>query len=182
MRVIAGACKGRKLLAAPGLHTRPTSDILKGVIFNILGWRVVASQVVDICAGGGSLGIEALSRGASQATFFEDDPLALKVLHRNLELCSLEAVSTVIPGDARESLLWWQSPTPCNLVLLDPPYSGELVNPLLEILGSASWLAPEAIVILEHHRKIAPPVQVGFLEQYRQSGHGQSMLSFYSHL
>jgi 16S rRNA (guanine966-N2)-methyltransferase len=124
MRIIAGAWRGRKLLAPPGAATRPTADRVRQALFDMLlhapwGGRevVVGAAVLDAFAGTGALGLEALSRGAARATFLERDPAALAALHANIAACRAEQRATVLAADATRP----PPGTPCSLVFLDPP-------------------------------------------------------------
>ena len=179
MRVIAGSNKGRKLHTAAGLETRPTSDMLKGMLFNILAWRCQDAHVLDLCAGSGALGIEALSRGAAHATFVEQQRQSLDALKANLAACQVQDRGVVYANDVLRFLPGFKPNEAIDLVFFDPPYSGTLHLPVLHILGGVQWLAPEAIVIVEHHKKEDLPEEVLLLRRYRQSGHGSSVLSFY---
>ena len=180
MRVIAGSNKGRKLLTAAGLETRPTSDMLKGMLFNILAWRCPQARVLDLCAGSGALGIEALSRGATYAAFVEQQRLSLEALKANVAACGFNEISTIFASDVLRVLPSLRPDAPFDLVFFDPPYSSALYEPVLHILGEVHWLAPEAIVVVEHHKKQELPQQVLQLQRYRQTGHGSSALSFYA--
>ena len=119
MRVVAGSAKGRKLVAPPGQATRPTTDRVREAIFNALGSLGVVdgATVVDLFAGSGALGIEALSRGADHATFLDTDRNAIAAIRDNLDTTGLAGRATVIPADATR----WEGTA--DLALLDPPYA-----------------------------------------------------------
>ena len=122
MRVVAGAFKGRRLHAPPGARTRPTADRVREALFSMLG-PLEGLRVLDLFAGSGALGIEALSRGAASATFVERDARAAEAIRRNLEAVGVEA-----PVHRREAMAWIGSPAalqsgPFDLVFADPPYS-----------------------------------------------------------
>jgi len=151
-RVIAGRYGGRRLQAPAGDATRPTADRVREALFSILGTRVHEARVLDLFAGSGALGLEALSRGAAQATFVESAPGALKVLRANL--AALGAEAEVVRADA----LRWLRGAPggareYDLVFLDPPYrrAAELGAPLSDSLPAV--LAPGAVVIAESDRR-----------------------------
>ena len=180
VNVITGSCKGRRLVTVAGLSTRPTSGVLKGALFNILGERVYQEQVLDICAGIGSLGIEALSRGAAHVTFIEENREAVQAIRRNINNCKFTKQSQVMQGDVLRLLPEWRPLVPIGLVFCDPPYNCSLAVAVLELLGVTPWLQKHALVVVEHHRNLALPQQVGSLECYRTTGHSLSKLSFYS--
>lgn len=179
MRVITGSCKGRKLKSATGLNTRPTSDMLKGMIFNILSWRCEGAAVLDLCAGSGALGIEALSRGARSAVFVEADRMALQALRDNLQHCGLAEKSRVLAGDLLRYLPGFTAEERFDLVFFDPPYHSELYQPVLSAIDKAEWFGDQAILVVEHHKKERMPAEWGTLGCCRQTGHGSSFLSFY---
>ncbi len=160
MRIIAGAWRGRALAAPPGDATRPTADRVRQALFDRLmhaPWAGRAAiegvRVLDAFAGTGALGLEALSRGASHATFIENGRAALGALRANVAACRAEARCTVLAADARR-------PPPgqaCGLVFLDPSYGQDLVAPALLALRSAGWIAPDALIVAEIGRGDALP-------------------------
>jgi len=159
MRIIAGTFRSRPLQAPPGLATRPTTDRLRETLFNVLAPRIKGAAFLDLYAGSGAVGLEAISRGAAHVTFLERAPAALKVLRANLSSLAL-----------------------FNLVFLDPPYdAGEEYTTALNLLGAASQqaLAPDAIVIAEHRRKQTLNPSYGNLHRYRLLEQGDAALSFY---
>lgn len=149
MRVIAGIAKGHPLVAPKGERVRPTTDRTKEALFSILQPELRQASVLDLFAGSGSLGIEALSRGAATATFIERDGKALTALDRNLRTTGLHDQATVVRGDAATVLAGAPPGAPFDIVLVDPPYDidrGELAD-LLELL--VPFLAPDAHVTVE---------------------------------
>jgi len=153
VRVIAGTYKGRRLQAPPGLDTRPTSDRVREALFSILGARrVEGARVLDLFAGSGALGIEALSRGAREATFVDSAASAIRAIGANLEAVGAEAV--VVRADARRFLGGAsRSARQYDLVFLDPPY--RLATPMGRELSEAlaAVVAPEAAVVTESDRR-----------------------------
>ena len=152
MRVIAGAYGGRRLQAPPGRGTRPTSDRVREALFSILGARVEDAAVLDLFAGSGALGLEALSRGATSATFVDSAPAAIRVLRANLE--TLGAAAEIVRADAPRWLSAARGEArQYSLVFLDPPYgrAGELGAVLSDALPGV--LAPEALVVTESDRR-----------------------------
>lgn len=152
MRIIAGAWRGRTLAAPPGEATRPTADRVRQALFDRLmhaPWAgraaVEGVRVLDIFAGTGALGLEALSRGAAHATFIESGRTALGVLRANVAACRAEAQCTVLPADACRP----PAGQACGLLFLDPPYGQDLVGPALVALRAARWIAPDALIVAE---------------------------------
>lgn len=151
LRIIAGALRGRRLATVPGLRTRPTADRTRESIFNIIGDAVRDAQVLDLFAGTGAYGIEALSRGAAAAVFVEIGRQALRVLHGNVAACGLEGRSRVIRWDAGRNLNCLGAGCgPFHLIFMDPPYHAGLVAPALQHLVDARCLAPGARIVVEH--------------------------------
>ena len=152
MRVIAGISRGIKLSAPTGLTTRPTSDRVKEAMFSILTSRLdfAGVRVLDICAGSGSLGIEALSRGAGHCLFIESNQSVKTILLRNVLVTHCSNRSEVITIDAVKGLQFLSKrETSIDLVLFDPPYDSGLYQPVLELLGSSGLLASEALIVTE---------------------------------
>ena len=149
MRVIAGEHKGRRLHAPPGTSVRPTPDRVREAVFSILGERVDGARVLDLYAGTGALGIEALSRGAEHAVFVDDDPRAVEAIARNLT--EIGADGEVKRRDALAFLA--QTQARFDLVFADPPYSSapELAQPLTERLPAV--LADEALIVTESDKR-----------------------------
>jgi 16S rRNA (guanine966-N2)-methyltransferase len=150
VRVVAGSARGRQLEAPPGLDTRPTSDRVREATFNAL-WSMGAvdgARVVDLFAGSGALGIEALSRGARQCTFVERSRAAVAVVKTNLAATGLDACATVVPMDA---LAWCRSTTErFDLVLADPPYAFADWDALLALVRAD-------LVVAESNRAVVAP-------------------------
>ena len=151
LRVVAGRHRGRRLHAPPGRDTRPTSDRVREALFSILGPAVEGARVLDLFAGSGALGIEALSRGAASVTFVESDRRAAAVVRDNLEALGEDAEIA-----ARDALAWLRSPpadASFGLVLLDPPYDSavRLAAPLSELLPGV--LAEDATIVSESDKR-----------------------------
>ena len=180
MRVIAGRLRGRRLKSPSWEGLRPTSDKLRETLFNVLGARVVGARVVDGYAGTGAVGIEAISRGATQVTFVDSDRRAQALIAENLATCGIETGYTMVRSTAERAwsmLLTDPAFAPFDLILLDPPYD----QPAGETLaGVDALLAPEGWVVLEHARRIAAPDHAGRLDRARDLRSGDSALAFYT--
>ncbi|APR83532.1 16S rRNA (guanine(966)-N(2))-methyltransferase [Minicystis rosea] len=157
MRVIAGRLGGRRLTAPSGMATRPTSDRVREALFSALG-DVEGVRVLDLFAGTGALGIEAVSRGASRAVFVENARPALTSLRENLSALALEAETRVVAAPAARAIATLASDGPFDLVFADPPYAALAeIPPLVAALVAASALAPDARFVLEHASRDAAP-------------------------
>ncbi len=175
MRVTGGAGRGRRLKVPAGLRVRPTSDKVKQALFNILGDKVCGAAFLDLYAGAGSVGIEALSRGAGRVTFVDASRDSLNAIKRNIQLMAFEDRSLILLSKAESFLK--KAAESYDIVFLDPPYAEEL-TPLLGLLGSG-LLRPGAIVIAEHFKKQASPEKVAGLILSRESRYGDTVLAFY---
>ncbi|HEY5435519.1 MAG TPA: 16S rRNA (guanine(966)-N(2))-methyltransferase RsmD [Candidatus Limnocylindrales bacterium] len=179
-RVIAGSARGVRL-GAPGPGTRPLSDRVKQTLFAVLGPELEAAVVLDLFAGSGAGGIEALSRGAARATFVEKDEGAARVLAENLRRTRLEGAARVVRGDV---VGWLAAPSgaaadgPFDLVLIDPPYAdtSALVR-ALELVGP--HVRPGGQVVAKHFWRDQPASVVGLLASERERRFGETALTFY---
>ena len=184
MRVIAGNYRGRNLKSPPSLQVRPTSDRLRETLFNVLAPRIQGARVLDLCAGSGAVGIEALSRNASRVTFVDRSRRMCALIASNLELCRIpEEESEVVQAEAiefprsavrREKGTW-------SIVFFDPPYADDYLG-ALELLGAHAkeLLNKDGLLVVEHHHKNRLPDEVGGLRRQRVLKQGDSALSFYA--
>ena len=147
MRVITGTARGRRLKTPPGLDTRPTTDKVKESIFNIIQFDIEGRRVLDLFAGCGQMGIEALSRGAEHCTFVEMRRDASAVVRENLAVCQLEAQGSVKQMDAPAYLQSCREKF--DLVFLDPPYEGELLAQALNLITLIDIVSEHGIIICE---------------------------------
>ena len=178
MRVIAGALGGRKLDAPSGRATRPTSDRVREALFNVLG-DVTGAAVLDLYAGTGALGIEALSRGASRAVFVENARAALVVLRKNIESLGLERAGKVVPLPVERALPSLRDAGPFDLILLDPPYA--LLGEAATVLGAlgGGLASASAQIVLEHASRDAAP-EPPSLERAETRIYGDTAISLYA--
>jgi len=180
VRIIGGIYKGRTLRAAKGLETRPTSDRLRETLFNILAPQIEASRFLDICAGSGAVGIEALSRGASAATFIERSRRACAVIEANLSAVGIKDEARIINAEAVSGLrrIGGQR-SGFDIVFLDPPYASQVYEDVMSRLGSGNLLSADGIVVVEHRAKSPLKSDYGKLRGVRESIQGDSALAFY---
>jgi 16S rRNA (guanine(966)-N(2))-methyltransferase RsmD len=185
MRIIAGTYRSRVLKSLKSLALRPTSDKLRETLFNVLGPGVSGSRFLDLFAGTGAIGIEALSRGAAEVVFVENHPPAAALIRRNLESLDICSGATVLAVDALRGLeklasRQKSSSARYDFIFLDPPYAAAKdYARVLEFLGSANLLAPGGIIIAEHRRSFNLPEEIGALRRYRVLKQGDAALSFY---
>jgi 16S rRNA (guanine966-N2)-methyltransferase len=180
MRIIAGRYKGRQLAAPDGDGTRPTMDRVREALFSILGDVVDGSRVLDLFAGAGTLGMEALSRGALEATFVEFRRSVVQVLEANLEKLT-DARYRVLAGPVDRMLLkLGRGSEQFDLVFLDPPYRMGLVPVTLDLLVRNRLLSPKVRVVAEFEARFAPPREVGSLFLADRRTYGDSGFAIYS--
>jgi 16S rRNA (guanine966-N2)-methyltransferase len=185
MRIIAGKYRSRILKSLKGQALRPTSDRLRETLFNVLGPGVVGSRFLDVFAGTGAIGIEALSRGAADVTFIENHAPAAKLIRQNLDSLKITTGYTILTADALTALQklaarHTPSTPPFDFVFVDPPYAAHVdYARTLEFLATANFLAHDALVIFEHHHKFQLPEQFDRLRRTRVLKQGDASLSFY---
>jgi 16S rRNA (guanine966-N2)-methyltransferase len=184
VRIIAGKYRGRKLKSPPSLQTRPTSDRLRETLFNILAARIEGARFLDLCAGSGAVGIEALSRGAAHVAFvdrsrkmyalIETNLKSLSVSDDEIEVVSKEALEFLSRHAKKEAVAF-------DIIFLDPPYAMDY-EAVLDYVGehATRMLAEGGVMIAEHHRKKDLKEEFGALKRYRMLKQGDSCLSFYS--
>ncbi|MGE4548314.1 MAG: 16S rRNA (guanine(966)-N(2))-methyltransferase RsmD [Intestinibacillus sp.] len=148
MRVVSGTARGKQLLPVPGMSTRPTTDRVKESVFNIIQMRVRGARVLDLFAGTGQLGIEALSRGAAHADFVDADRAAADVVRKNLAGARVEERASVHQIDFKKYLAGCRQHN-ADLIFLDPPYGGKLLESALFEIERFDILSPDGIIICE---------------------------------
>lgn len=179
MRVIAGIAKGRNLKSPRGRSPiRPTSDLVRGAIFDILhSMQADLSRVLDLYAGSGALGIEALSRGADWCDFVEKDARTCALIRENLQLTGLSDKASVFCLPVERALTRLHERY--SLVLADPPYADESAGALLERLAASSLMAADAVILWEHSQRTSPPPSLGPLDLALTRRHGDTAVSVY---
>lgn len=174
MRVITGTARGRRLREPKGQDIRPTADQVKEALFNIIQFDVEGRRVLDLFAGTGQLGIEALSRGAREVVFVDREQAAIKLVRENVKLCGFEA--KVVEGDAISLLPRLGK---FDILLLDPPYDTNLLEKALEIAQYVDILNPSGIIVCECRReKELPPVEAPYYSALERS-YGKIKLCVY---
>lgn len=181
MRVIAGTLKGRRLVTPRGNLTRPTADQVRIALMDALMPYLPGNDVLDLFAGAGGVGIEALSRGAARATFVERDRRAAHALRQNLEALALQALSRVLVMDVERALPRLAAAGETfDVVFLDPPYETALVPETLEWLGEGRLMRPGSVVVAQHLTKRAPALApLPALTRTRARRFGETTLTFF---
>ena len=177
-RVTAGTSRGRLLKTPPGRSVRPTTSLVREALFNIIGDSIRGARVLDLFAGAGTLGIEALSRGAAWATFVERDEGCANIVAENLVATGFAQQGDVVSADTID---WLRAPTldvtSYNLLLVDPPYrEGATLTAVLQALDRAP-LRDQALLVVEHHRS-QPMPPLNRLTQVRERDYGSTRLTF----
>lgn len=183
MRVIAGKYRGRNLKSPHSLEVRPTSDRLRETIFNVIAPQIDGTRFLDLCAGSGAVGVEALSRGAAHVTFVDRSRKMCGLVEANLDLCKIpEDETEVVQAEASDFLSrsLTANTEAWDVVFFDPPYANDYLKVLTALGNNASQLiTPGGIVIVEHHHKKQLPEESGQLKRTRILKQGDSALSFY---
>lgn len=175
MRVITGLARGRRLETLPGEETRPTAERVKEALFSILQFEIEGRRVLDLFAGSGQLGIEALSRGAESCVFVDKNPAAVEVIRRNLRACGLYEHTQVLAADAAGYLA--RRSGRFDIALLDPPYASGLAAALLE--PTAACMNPGGVIVCETDASQALPEQAGAFRLIRVYRYGKVLLHLY---
>ena len=177
MRVITGTARGRRLKELKGNDTRPTTDQVKEGMFNILQFDIEGRTVLDLFAGTGQLGIEALSRGAARAVFVEQRNDAVKLIRENVEMCGFADQSRIVTGEALSFLGTVREKF--DIIILDPPYESELLDKTIAHIARYDLLAPHGILVAESAaNKTLPALSVPY-SIYREYRYGRIKLTVY---
>ena len=182
MRIVAGTLRSRQLKSLKGLALRPTSDRLRETLFNILGARVEGSRFLDLFAGSGAIGIEAISRGAVSAVFVENHSAAVRLIRANLASLRIESGARVVLAEVAAAIRTLEKlpDTAFDFIFLDPPYAEEKqYEGTLRALEKSLLAGESTIVIAEHRKTLALPASLGALERVRILHQGDAALSFY---
>jgi 16S rRNA (guanine966-N2)-methyltransferase len=180
MRIIGGRVKGRKLRAPAGGSTRPTGDRVKQTLFDILAPRIAGARFLDVFAGAGGIGLEALSRGAARVVLVDQDRAAVAAIHEHLEVFGGGHAAQVFRQEARVALASLaDTGVRFDIVFLDPPYDSPLYEEVLEQIGRTHLLQAGGVVVAEHFHKRVLPETIGGLVRSREVRIGDHRLSFY---
>lgn len=178
MRVIAGIAKGRKLQTIEGFNTRPTTDRIKETLFNMIAFDLPNAEFLDLFSGSGAIGIEALSRGATQAVFVEADAKALQIVRDNLSHTKLEDKASVMPMSVSEALLALEKKNAAfDIIFMDPPYEAGLTEPTLTQILKGNLLKEDGYIIVERSSKI-PLTPIAGLRVLREKEYRTTVLTF----
>jgi 16S rRNA (guanine(966)-N(2))-methyltransferase RsmD len=182
MRVISGRAKGRKLRAVPGSGTRPITDRVKENLFNLIQWDVPGSRFLDLFAGTGSVGIEALSRGAEEVVFLDTHRAAISTIQANLAHCQLAQSARVIRTDAFV-FLSNDPDRPFDVIYVAPPQYRDLWSRTIEVLDQRpEWIATDGLAVVQIHPKEYRELSLQSLEVIDQRTYGSTMLVFYGRI
>jgi 16S rRNA (guanine966-N2)-methyltransferase len=180
VRVLAGALKGQRLTTPRGRTTRPTADQVRIACLDTLMPYLDAGPFLDLFAGAGGVGIEALSRGAPSATFVERDGAALRALRDNVERLGLSDRVRVLRDDASRAVAALRARQErFAVVFLDPPYDSARATPALEAVADGSILVPDAVVVVQHGSKTPPAPSPGALTRWKTRRFGETTLTFF---
>ena len=178
MRVITGKCRGKKLTALEGLDTRPTTDMVKEAIFSVIQFDLQGASVLDLFAGSGQMGIEALSRGAARATFIDADNRALSCIKQNIKACGFTEQTTVLKSDAVSFLQ--RTGERFDIAFLDPPYRHGILPQILPIL--AEKMQKNGIIVCEHEPECKLSERILNFDLQKQKKYGKIIISVYRNL
>ena len=188
MRVIAGKYKGRKLSTPENYDIRPTTDKAKEALFSILANDIYDSRVLDLFAGTGGLGIEALSRGAGYCVFADASRKSLALVKENLEPCRVEEKTKVMAGDFKKNLMNLGDrieeglEEPFDIIILDPPYNKGLLDDAFRLIRERSILADTGIIVAEHRKEEKMPDMLYDFAKTKEKRYGVVTLSIYNNM
>lgn len=177
MRVVTGTARGRRLKELPGMDTRPTTDKVKESIFNIIQFDIEGRRVLDLFGGSGQLTVEALSRGAASAVVVELNPAAVKIIRENVALCGFNDRARVVASDARAFLAGCREKF--DLVFLDPPYAGPLMDLALETIAKIDIASENGIIVCESALDKEMPELPAPYEKGREYRYGKIKVTLY---
>lgn len=183
MRVVSGVCKGRALKAVPGNTTRPTTDKVKEALFNMIGPYFDGGIGLDLFAGSGGLGLEALSRGLERVIFVDRERKAIQTIYENIQACKMEDKAEVYRNDADRALkALSKREIEFDYIFLDPPYKKQQLISLMEKISEHSLLTNDGYIVCEHSHDIELPKSTGEYSQYKHEKYGIIAITIYSRL
>ena len=181
LRIVAGRLRGRRLRVPPGAPLRPTSERVREAMFNILGQDLSGFDVLDLFAGTGALGFEALSRGARRAVFVESDPKTATMLRASAAALGVEREARVIVGRVEQVLDRARLGGPYHVIVADPPYDRTGEAPLVEAIDAAALLALHGTLVIERQKRTPPHEGTPGLRRVRTADYGDSSLDFFKY-
>ena len=179
IKISGGSKKGQRIHTPNNRELRPTSGKVKAAIFNILAEKVQQAEFLELFAGSGSVGIEALSRGARHCTFVEKDKKHFRLLRQNIERLNYQNSTTLICTDAMK---FKETEILYDIIFVDPPYSSKVLEKLLPELGGSGMIQKNAILIIEHFKKNVLDPSIGLFSLVKRYSYGDTILSFYQYL
>jgi 16S rRNA (guanine(966)-N(2))-methyltransferase RsmD len=180
VRIISGLYRGRRLQASSGLDVRPTSDRLRETLFNILTPHIRGARFLDLCAGSGAIGIEALSRHAAHITFVDQSRRACDIIKTNLQTLKIGDEARILNREALAAIRQLDSEGEnFDIIYFDPPYASELYEPVLARLAASQIVGDDTIIIVEHRKKVRLEPEYGKWKLYREVKQGESVLIFF---
>lgn len=181
MRVISGTAKGKRLKAPPGNDTRPITDMIKEALFNVLGQNVQGAKFLDLFAGSGSVGIEALSRGAQQVIFVDNSLASVKTIRDNLEHCQFTEDYMIFKNDVIAAAIHLaKKNTLFDYIYIDPPFTQESLFPrIMKVMDEKTILKREGMLIIRTPRKMEMPDDLAKIQRLRYNHYGESTLHYY---
>jgi 16S rRNA (guanine(966)-N(2))-methyltransferase RsmD len=183
MRVISGSAKGRPLKAVPGMSTRPTTDKVKEALFSMIGPYFAGGQALDLFAGTGGLGIEALSRGMDKAIFVDIEKKSIEVIRENLQATGLTEKAEVYRNEASKALkALAKRKAKFDLIFLDPPYRLKIIEDLLALMEEGRLFAQGATVVIEHDAKDVYEGDTSKLTWIRRADYGDTAITLYRYI
>lgn len=181
MRVVSGVCKGRPLKAVPGNTTRPTTDKVKEALFNMIGPYFDGGLGLDLFAGSGGLGLEALSRGLEKVIFVDRDIKAIQTIHENIQACKMEDKVEVYRNDADRALkALIKREIQFDYIFLDPPYKKQQLLSLMGKISEHQLLTDGGYIICEHSHDVELPESTGEYSRYKHEKYGIIAITIYS--
>ncbi|SHE60324.1 16S rRNA (guanine(966)-N(2))-methyltransferase RsmD [Seinonella peptonophila] len=180
MRVISGECKGTRLQMVPGSHVRPTIDRVKESLFDLIGQRFSGGEVLDLFAGTGGLGIEALSRGMDRAFFVDQSNVSIHTIRENLSRTRLTKQADIFRGDARTACrLLEKQKRKFDLIFLDPPYQRPILLPIMKELTKRNLLKIDGMAVIESPHTVDLPEEIDSWVLRKQRSYGNTMITIY---
>jgi 16S rRNA (guanine966-N2)-methyltransferase len=181
VRVISGTARGKRLKAPRGINTRPITDMIKEALFNVIGDKIVAASLLDLFAGSGSVGIEALSRGAQMVIFIDNNIKSVQTIRENLRNCGFKENFELYRNDVFRAIeILQQRQIKFDYIYADPPFTvASIFNPFLIAMDKSSLLTNEGTLIIRSPRKMNLNVELSRIEEYRLDNYGESTLHYY---